>query len=62
MTGGVIGYNPERGPPKNHSNKVWSQLAMQFQRRRLKCEKLTDDDDGRFMVAKAQPDPLGQVS
>ena len=28
----VIGYNSERGPPNNHSIKVWSQLAKQFQR------------------------------
>jgi hypothetical protein len=24
---GVIGYNSERGPHKDHSTKVWSQLA-----------------------------------
>ena len=33
--GGVIGYNSEKGPPKDHSTKVWSQLAKQFQRRRF---------------------------
>ena len=27
--------HPERGPPKDHSIKVWSQLAKQFQRRRF---------------------------
>ena len=32
---GVRGYNSERGPPKDHSIKVWSQLAKQFQRRFL---------------------------
>ena len=30
-----MGHNSERGPPKDHSNKVWSQLAEQFQRRRF---------------------------
>ena len=35
FAGGVIRYNSERGPPKDHSNKVWSQLAKPFQRRRF---------------------------
>jgi hypothetical protein len=30
-----------RGPPKDHSTKVWLQLAQWFLRRRLKCEMLT---------------------
>ena len=33
-----------RGPSKDHSTKVWLQLAQWFLRRRLKCEMLTDDD------------------
>ena len=33
--GGIIRYNSERVPPKEYSNKVWSQLAKQFQRRRI---------------------------
>ena len=53
-----------KGPYMDASCQVWFHLAQQFQRRRLKCEKLTngqtDDDDGRLMVAKAH-DPLGQV-
>ena len=53
MAGGVLGYNSERGPPKDHPCQVWSKLAQWFQRRRLKCEKLTTTDDGRFMVAIA---------
>ena len=28
-------YNSERGPPKDHSIKVWSNLAEEFQRRFL---------------------------
>ena len=35
LAGRVIGYNSERGPPKDHSNKIWSPLAKQFQRRRF---------------------------
>ena len=35
LADGVRGYNSERGPPKDHSIKVWSQLAKQFQRRRF---------------------------
>ena len=31
FSGGVIGYKSERGPPNDHSDKVWSQLAKQFQ-------------------------------
>ena len=35
FVGGIHGYNSERGPPKDHSIKVWSKLAKQFQRRRF---------------------------
>jgi hypothetical protein len=45
---GITGHNFGRGPSKDHSTKVGSyqvsvHLAEGFQRRRLKCEKLTDD-------------------
>ena len=39
---GVTGHSFGRGPPKDHSVKVWLQLARWFLRRRLKCEMLTD--------------------
>ena len=42
----AIGHNFERGPSKDHFSKVWSKLAQWFLRRRLKCEKLTTDDNG----------------
>ena len=71
MAGGVVGYNSERGPPKDHPCQVWSKLAQWFQRRRLKCEKLTDrqtdgrttttTDNGRFMVAIAHTGELKMV-
>ena len=32
----VIRYNSERGPPKEYSSKVWSQLAKQFQEKFFK--------------------------
>ena len=35
LAGGVCRYNSERGPSKDHSIKVWCQLAKQFQRRFL---------------------------
>ena len=35
LAGGVRGNNSERGPPKDHSIEVWSQLPKQFQRRRF---------------------------
>jgi hypothetical protein len=53
MEGVAIGHKFERGPFKDHSNKVWSKLAQWFLRRRLKCEKFTtDDDDRRNRMAK----------
>ena len=46
-----------RGPPKEHSCKVCFQSVQWFQRRRLKCEKLTPPttttDDGRQVMAIA---------
>jgi hypothetical protein len=35
---GITGYNFGRGPSKDHSTKVWLQLAQWFLRRRLLCE------------------------
>ena len=43
----AIGHKFDRGPSNDHSIKVWSKLAQWFLRRRLKCEKLTTDDDDR---------------
>ena len=47
-----------RGPSIDASYQVSVHMAEGFQRRRLKCEKLTDDrqqtmDDGRQVMAKA---------
>ena len=42
MEVGITGHNVGRGPPKDHSTKVWLQLAQWFLRRRLKCEMWTD--------------------
>ena len=36
-----------RGPSIDASYQVSVHLAEGFQRRRFKCEKLTDDEDGR---------------
>jgi len=47
---GITGHNFGRGPSKDHSTKVWLQLAQYFLRRRLKCEMLTD---GRKVMAIA---------
>jgi hypothetical protein len=49
--------NLYKGPSIDASYQVSIHLAMWFQRRRLKCEKLTDDerctmDDGRQVMAK----------
>ena len=43
--------NLYRGPSIDASYQVSVHLAKGFQRRRLKCEKLTDD--GRQVMAKA---------
>jgi hypothetical protein len=43
--------NHYRGPSIDVSYQVSVHLAEEFQRRRLKCEKLTDD--GRQVMAKA---------
>jgi hypothetical protein len=43
--------NIYRGPSIDDSYQVSVHLAKGFQRRRLKCEKLTDD--GRQVMAKA---------
>ena len=40
---GITGHSFGRGPSKDHSTKVWLQLAQWFLRRRLKCEMLTDE-------------------
>jgi hypothetical protein len=51
--------NPQRGPSIDASYQVSLHLAEQFQRRILKCEKLTDD--GRQVMAKAHI-AFGKVS
>jgi hypothetical protein len=43
--------NLYRGPSIDASYQISDQLALQFQGRRLKCEKLTDD--GCQVMAKA---------
>jgi hypothetical protein len=48
-----------RGPSIDASYQVLVQMAEGFQRRRLKCEKLTDD--GRQVIAKAHV-AIGKVS
>jgi hypothetical protein len=40
-----------RGPSIDAFYQISDQLALRFQRRRLKCEKLMDD--GRQVMAKA---------
>ena len=51
--------NLYRGPSIDASYQISDQLALRFQRRRLKCEKLTDD--GRQVMAKAHI-AFGKVS
>jgi hypothetical protein len=51
--------NLYRGPSIDASYQISDQLALWFQRRRLKCEKLTDDE--RQVMAKAHI-AFGKVS
>ena len=51
--------NVHRGPSIDASYQISDQLALWFQRRRLKCEKLADD--GRQVIAKAHI-AFGKVS
>ena len=51
--------NLYKGPSIDASYQISDQLALRFQRRRLKCEKLTDD--GRQVMAKAHI-AFGKVS
>jgi hypothetical protein len=51
--------NLYRGPSIDASYQVSDQLALQFQRRRLKCEKLTDD---RCQVMAKAHVAFGKVS
>ena len=51
--------NLNTGPSIDASYKVLVHLAKQFQRRRLKCEKLTDE--GRQVTKKAHI-AFGKVS
>ena len=52
-----------RGPSSEHFWQVWLISVQRFQRRRFKCEKLTDGrtDDGRLPMTKAHM-AYGQVS
>ena len=52
--------NLNRGPFINASYQVSVQLAKVFQRRRLKCEKLTDDE--QQMPSDGKSSHFGQVS
>ena len=51
--------NPYREPSIDASYQISDQLALRFQRRRIKCEKLMDD--GRQVMAKAHI-AFGKVS
>jgi hypothetical protein len=44
-----------RGPSIDASYQISDQLALRFQRRRLKCEKLTDDS--RWMPSDGKSSP-----
>jgi hypothetical protein len=52
-----------RGPSNEHFWQVWLKSVQRFQRRRFKCEKLTDGrrDYGRLPMTKAHM-AYGQVS
>jgi hypothetical protein len=51
---GTTGHSFGRAPSKDHSTKVWLQLAQWFLRRRIKCEKLTTDETW-WLVSSRDP-------
>ena len=51
-----------RGPSIDASYQVSVHLAMGFQRRRLKCEKLTDDGRQDAVMTKAQQGELKRLT
>jgi hypothetical protein len=74
---GITGHVFGRGPSKEHSTKVWLQLAQWFLKRKLKCEMLTDGrrttDDGFYylyfvclgdhiVAVSVRPGQLGNLS
>ena len=42
MAGGIVGYNSERGPSKDHFTIVWAHLTQQFQRRSFASDFLSN--------------------
>ena len=42
MEGGAVEHNFERDPPSDHPCQVWFNLVQQFQRRRFKCDLLSN--------------------
>jgi hypothetical protein len=52
---GITGHNFGRGPSKDHSTKVWLQLAQWFLRKRLICESIRRTMDGRTDAVRWTP-------
>jgi hypothetical protein len=42
MEDGAVGHNIERGPPKDHPSQICFNLVQRFQRRRFKCDLLSN--------------------
>ena len=42
MEGGVVEHNFERDLPKDHPCQVWFNLVQRFQRRKFKCDLLSN--------------------
>ena len=58
LAGGVIGYDSERGPHKDHSTKVWSQLAKLVSEEKI----LNDFFWSNFLFSAMGPSWLGAGS
>ena len=58
LAGGVIGYDSERGPHKDHSTKVWSQLAKLVSEENI----LNDFFLSNFLFSAMGPSWLGAGS
>jgi hypothetical protein len=42
MEGGAVGHTFGRDPSRDHPCQVWLNLVQQFQRRRFKCDLLSN--------------------
>ena len=57
MEGGAVGHNFEMGLPKDYPCQVWFNLVQPFQRKRFKCDLLSNMTNlhNRYKSAETTP-------